>query len=433
MDYFRKPNWGDSSMLRNSTAPFWIIVVLLGSSGNRASGEDWLKSAQPPSTSRLRGVHYRQPSPEDAEMDAAGPPAEGEEPMSEILPEPLVESVLDPVPVHHVHGSPGRPLEAAFPVLARLLPPYERVAMRADFDWLMVRPTSSQAVAFNQVDDFAGSSSEILKQHGFDFQGSPRIWIAASWPGVDAELRLTVAKYGSEDIQTSPISSVALDPLVVGQGGIQTDIGEFLRSDSDVSVNTFDLEYGKRVPLLSPCDPNVRDPYSPCGGMVGPRDWNIHVHAGVRIANVHWNNESQVIDLNGATTMSSDTRMNFTGFGPRLGMHVERFIGPMQRFSFFAEGNASLLAGHYKLTQSRIDGNDVDQRALHIERVAPIGELELGLKWYRGPRTSFSAGYLFHAYADMGFAGELASNLPAFDDANILAFDGLFASMQVNF
>ena len=65
----------------------------------------------------------------------------------------------------------------------------------------------------------------------------------------------------------------------------------------------------------------------------------------------------------------------------------------------------------------------------------PVAEIELGGTWQWSQCVSFSAGYLFQAWWDLGQFEQIQGNvfLNPIDDSNIMALDGLFARVEVSF
>ena len=67
----------------------------------------------------------------------------------------------------------------------------------------------------------------------------------------------------------------------------------------------------------------------------------------------------------------------------------------------------------------------------HGTQIVPVTELELGATAHLGRVASFSAGYFWSAWHDLGMREDLPPGLSRTDDANILGFDGLFARGEV--
>ena len=69
-------------------------------------------------------------------------------------------------------------------------------------------------------------------------------------------------------------------------------------------------------------------------------------------------------------------------------------------------------------------------------QIIPVTDIEAGLTAQVTSHAAVSAGYLMSAWHDLGARDEdqLNTLLPiAYDDANILGFDGIFARVEVAF
>ena len=110
----------------------------------------------------------------------------------------------------------------------------------------------------------------------------------------------------------------------------------------------------------------------------------------------------------------------------------------------FLNGDISLLVGDAEITSTQysIDSTTTEKstQQLVVRNVIPVTEIEAGVTGQITRCTSLSVGYMFSAWHDLGVRQEFFPpgqeaelGIPAFDDANIMAFDGFFARLEATF
>ena len=133
--------------------------------------------------------------------------------------------------------------------------------------------------------------------------------------------------------------------------------------------------------------------------------------------------------------------MNFQGGGLRTGLEGRRYFFKDGWLSLYGKGNLSLLYGTVDLVTIRdvfdpsTPGAPVvsNRQTFTNRQIIPVTELEAGLTAQATCHTAFTVGYLMAAWHDLGARDQdqLNTLLPiAYDDANILGFDGFFARVE---
>ncbi len=69
-----------------------------------------------------------------------------------------------------------------------------------------------------------------------------------------------------------------------------------------------------------------------------------------------------------------------------------------------------------------------------IIRLLPVAEAEIGAGWSPLPCCNLSAGWLFQAWFDLGASGGTFGGFyTVTENSNLLAFEGLFARVELSF
>ena len=149
---------------------------------------------------------------------------------------------------------------------------------------------------------------------------------------------------------------------------------------------------------------------------------------GIRIVDSGWTAGSRAVDTSSTIPTQAFEEMTFTGAGPRLGVQLRRYLGKSDMLALYARGSIALILGDYELETTRFQRAGNVTRQLHTAtRIIPNTDLEVGGDVKLGCHARVAAGYLFSVWHDLGQPDQLAPQLGLnMDDANILAFDGLF-------
>ncbi|HUG93292.1 MAG TPA: Lpg1974 family pore-forming outer membrane protein [Planctomycetaceae bacterium] len=139
----------------------------------------------------------------------------------------------------------------------------------------------------------------------------------------------------------------------------------------------------------------------------------------------------------GVTTV--DSKIDFEGLGPRLGLESERFLRP--RLSVYGNVFANFLAGSFdgSYVQRNINAPGAPQAAAGIEddRIVTLLEGEVGIAWCPpcgGWRAS--VGYYVAGWFNVVTTSEFIKAVQADDFSDVddtLTFDGLTARLQFEF
>jgi len=155
----------------------------------------------------------------------------------------------------------------------------------------------------------------------------------------------------------------------------------------------------------------------------------------VRFADVDWDRQYATFLDDGDVFRSADSRLDFKGGGPRVGLEGRRYFGANGWCSIFLKGDISVLLGQMHQEIVRVgELGDITFLEAQGRRIIPVTEIEAGVSTQLTQGSRFSAGYLFSAWHDLGFRDqfdiqtEVESN--STDTANILGFDGFFARVE---
>jgi len=321
----------------------------------------------------------------------------------------------------------------------------------AGVDYLNVRSTFSESTAFitrTGGDPVVPGSSLLVppitntfNELEYGYESSYRIYGGYRLCDCGGEVRFAFTRFNS----SAAANSGAVTGSVGGQttfflspsGDIVATIpGDSISTTSNVTANIYDLGFAKTIPLGSPasgCGDSCCD--SGCGWCPA---WDIKWSAGLRFANINWNQRAS------NTTDFGSSTMDFDGGGARVGLEGTRYLGRKQRFAVFARGNMSILLGEVNIEHvTGVLGTGGgpptagETTRFSSTQLIPVFDIEAGGTIYVTNNLTVSAGYLLSAWSDLGMrdtsevvAGEVGVS---FDDANILGFDGLFARAELAF
>lgn len=140
--------------------------------------------------------------------------------------------------------------------------------------------------------------------------------------------------------------------------------------------------------------------------------------------------------ITGDTTV--DTEINFDGFGPRLGLEGEQYIG--RGFLVYGKGFASFLGGEFRAdySQNNVFAGNQARAGFDDDRIVSLLQLELGLGWQsKCGRFRASAGYhvasWFNTVTTPEFIDAVQNNDINDGEDQILTFDGLATRVEYRF
>lgn len=317
---------------------------------------------------------------------------------------------------------------------------YADPGVYAGAEYLLIRPHFSEAIAFARGAQVWPFSIQTEGQElQFDYDSSLRALVGYRLGEYEGELRFTYSRFQADtavsaDGTTFGPGEFAVDPFgnVVGVLPVfdPSDAryipfpgppfilpaGDFIRTRATVDTNVYDLELIK--PIL---------PQNP--------SWALNWALGVRLADIDQYYES-VVTLLGLPFSRGDFSADFIGAGPRLGFEARRHFGGQGRFCLFVNGHGALLLGEYDVRSSNAippAGFSASQTEI-LTRTIPVVETELGAAWRPWDSLNLSAGWLFHAWFDLGTSGgQFGGFFAGADDLNIMSFDGLFLKAEYAF
>jgi hypothetical protein len=345
--------------------------------------------------------------------------------------DPFVSSTNGPAPMGPAPAQPG----AVGPAPAAPNPGFESASGDGQWivgaDFLYVRSHFSQATAFAAGSQTA--SSYHIAAEPLDLQYTPafRVFAGYRFDGSDTELRFTYTRITADtqsDAGNFSAGHFAVDPFgnVVGTAVVVNPSsaefghaivgGDHIQATADMTVNVYDLDLIK--PLMCVC-----------GG------WQLKYTVGVRVAQVDQSYESTILK-SGAFFSGGEYTSDFTGAGPRIGLQAERLFGSCRQFSLFANTSGSLIVGDYNSHFSQTTTAPAFQASQDTDviRLLPVAEAEIGAGWSPLPCCNLSAGWLFQAWFDLGASGGTFGGFyTVTENSNLLAFEGLFARVELSF
>ncbi len=307
-------------------------------------------------------------------------------------------------------------------------------------DYLYVRASFSEAVSYlDQNTDDQNLGIDTFHQLDFDYASSYRFGGGYQLCGCGDQIRFMFTKLSSDASDIAPEGSFVPYEAAPPPGG-QTNVF------ANVNVKTYDVEFAKKIPLCTQtCGNACGDCGDACGascgcGGCGCPLWELTWSGGFRFADADWNRAYVATDVDGAVATDARAMMNFRGGGPRVGLEGRRYFCDSM-VSVYMKGDISLLLGHLSLVSDRVVNGgstpDIENiQSIRCRHVIPVTEIETGLTGQVTSCATLTGGYLFSAWHDLGFRDQF--NFPtlmetSYDDANILAFDGFFARLEVAF
>ena len=306
--------------------------------------------------------------------------------------------------------------------------PGKRVHGGADF--LFVRPSFSESVAFARGSQSPTSLDLSGQELEFDYDSSVRAFVAVRSEDGLSKMQFT---YWHLRGKTSVNGTVAgpgqfiVDPFgnIVGSVAIvdPSDArspnvivgGDNIQTRATVRSNLYDFDFARE---LRPTDPH----------------WFLEYSVGVRIADIDQYYESTVADAAGTVLSRGDFAVEYMGAGPRLGAETRRYLGRKGLSFFFATFHTALLLGDYDVAfhNAPVPVFQAGQTA-SATRMLPVMEAEIGTSLRLTETLNLSAAWLFQAWMDLGTSGGKFGGLYAgADDANIMSFDGLIVRAQLS-
>lgn len=310
-------------------------------------------------------------------------------------------------------------------------------------DYLFTKPRLSESVAEvrRTIDNRNDTNPEISQltdtavEYPYDYQGSVRAFAGYRLWDCGGQVQFTYWRLRGDASLSDGPADLESGPIIAGQLENNPPNGGFFSASSDVRANLYDIDFSKCWEPTGDC----------CDGCCCAR-WDFRYSAGVRIAQIDRHDSNLTTNALGGAPTFGDIDAEFRGAGPRVGLMGRRYFGPCGRLSLFAKGSFALLLGDYNVDRvRRTPGTPVSTEdglnptiitAQHdsLTRIIPVPEIEVGGTFQVTERFFVSAGWFIQAYADLGSSAQIdGTNFGPLDDANILAFDGLFVRGEMVF
>ena len=238
----------------------------------------------------------------------------------------------------------------------------------AGVEFTLVKPYFDDNAAFT-TSDTNDADFETLTDTSFDWdlEFAPRVWIEML-RGNDCGIRITYWQfdYGSANASGSPpangFGSITHAPF--GDVDLSTTTPDSVFSaGSDLNAYTIDFEATKSF---------------------GGGTWGLVTAAGWRFGEIEQRYRATLQNAQGLQQGSINYSHQVQGFGPTVGLRVQRPY--LMGFSVFGVARGSLLYGDGESTLTAIEDEDLANAftTRHIRNrddLLPIGELQVGLLW----------------------------------------------------
>ena len=296
---------------------------------------------------------------------------------------------------------------------------------------LAVRPHFSEATAYILRRDAVTAnnvttSSDEWIYYDYDYELSARAYFGYRLEDCCSEIRFTYWNLNGSDSQSATTN--AAGTVYPTYFVIQPGANDTLTATSDVEGHIFDLDLSRCIPLGDECQS--------CNSC--PR-WDLRWSAGVRIANMGYDTN---VSTNDATDGNLDITMDFVGAGPKIGLEGRRYFGNAGQFSVYSTLDFAMLLGQYEHSLVRTTGANptvIETFTNNATRIIPVTEIEIGSSWSPTDHLTFSAGWFFQAWWDLGMSEQQTSTQFGGgahfmnDDSNIMAWDGITLRAEYQF
>jgi hypothetical protein len=304
-------------------------------------------------------------------------------------------------------------------------------------DYIYARANFSSAIAFLEQEDEIeqGVGIDTFHSLSFNYESSYRFGGGYRLCNCGEEVRFLFTRLSSTANSVAPFGAFNAYEVTAEPDG-ET------RIHAGVDVKSYDVDFAKTIQLGGQCC-GCGDSCGgygcgdPCG--CGCPAWDITWSGGFRFADVGWSRTYDAVNADFETTTNAVSVMDFRGGGLKMGLEGRRYFCGNGCFSVYLKGDLSLLFGDVDLQAVRRTFDDGEQETLNIQtfgtrQIIPVTEIETGLTAHVTCNTSFTTGYMFSAWHDLGFRDEF--NFPtlmetSYDDANILGFEGFFARFEL--
>ncbi len=237
------------------------------------------------------------------------------------------------------------------------------------------------------VDPF--NNSTILdesQEFDFGYSSTYRLGGGFRWGDCGEAITFGFFRFGNTaDYVIDPICA-NICHIYAGQLGNNADAaGERFIATYDTSINAYDLDYSKRIPICS-CNSN------PCDCCDCP-PWAVTWSGGLRVLDLSRTERNFVFDNTGLLATAGTIQTDFVGAGPKVGLDGRRFFGKSYCWSIYSKGSLALLLGDYDTTRTVVEGQATTIQTDNFRRVIPVTEIEVGLSRQFSRNTMLTAGY----------------------------------------
>lgn len=336
-------------------------------------------------------------------------------------------------------------------------------------EYLYVRANYSQAISYLTQDLTDPAQPRLVfNQFDFNYDDCYRFYGGYRLCDCGGDIRFTYTKLASDAAFQSPTVPGDQSLRFFSPLEVVADLpGTSLNGRASVELQTYDIEFGKTIPLGCPlgccdsgccddgccddgcCDSGCCDSSCCDSGCCGDGcgcgcccpAWDISWRAGVRIADLDSNFlYDNTIPGSAPLEQTSVIQQTFEGAGVRWGMTGRRYFGKRGIGSVYVKGDLSLLLGDNTIIAQSQVGNAFARHEISCTHIIPVTEIEVGGTVSITNNISVSGGYFFAAWHDLGNRVEYPFStqptgvqLESYDDANILGWDGFFVRGEVAF
>ena len=284
-------------------------------------------------------------------------------------------------------------------------------------DFLLVRAHFSEAIAFAKFTDslVGGLPNEQSQAEELNFAYDPAF---RAYLGYHLN-RCTGMQFSYLHIDTSVAVNGSVgqaNQFIIDPFGNRADVGQSIQTDAQVNLNAYDFDFVKSLDFGQAC-------------------LGIRLAGGVRFADVRQSYGSQILAANANVLTSGTFDTHFLGVGPHLDLQAQVRRCSDSPLSLLARGGASFLVGSYDVESGvTITGVAGGGQSVSRTLTVPVLEAELGVVWQPSARFTAAAGWFVQTWSDLGTSGgTFGGRFVEADDANIMAFDGLFVRAMLQY
>jgi hypothetical protein len=284
-------------------------------------------------------------------------------------------------------------------------------------DFLLVRTHFSEAIAFAEfTDSLVGNlPHEEAQARELNFSYDPAFRTHLGYHlNPCADFQFTYQHIGSSVAVGGSVAQQ--NQFIIDPFGNRANFGQSIQTQARVNLNAYDFDFVKPLEFCQAC-------------------LSFRLAGGIRLADVRQSYSSRILDANDTMLSDGSFGARFRGVGPHLGVQAQTRRCSDSPFSLLARGGASFLVGDYNVSSgATIAGVAGGGQSASRTLTLPVLEAELGVVWQPTECFTAAAGWFVQTWSDLGASGgTFGGKFIEANDANIMAFDGLFVRSMLRY